>query len=140
MRAGFLSALTLAVVAGCAAAGRQPENAAVIEPAFETAAAAGETQVKLGEKPSDPAEARARAVERAKTRLSEKLDIPVAEIELVSAKAATWSDSSLGCPQPDRMYAQVLVDGHEVVLEARGQEHELHVGPKSIVICEETKR
>jgi len=140
MKAGLLAALLLAVVFGCVAAGLQPGNAAATEPASESAAVAGEAQVKLGEKPLDPAEARERAVERAKTHLSDELDIPIAEIELVSVKAATWSDTSLGCRQPDRMYAQVLVDGHEVVLEARGQKHELHLGPKNVVICTRKKQ
>ena len=35
---------------------------------------------------------------------------------------------------------QVLVDGHEVVLEARGQKHELHLGPKNVVICTTKKQ
>lgn len=136
MTALLAAVLLAAAPAACTAANR-PSMSGVEgrEPQAATRPLAEEPQVKLGEEPADPAVARARAVERAKKRLSEKLDILAAEIELVSVRAVTWSDSSLGCPEPDRMYAQVLVEGHEVVLEAHGKTHELHVSPKSIVVC-----
>ena len=35
---------------------------------------------------------------------------------LVEAQAVTWSDGSLGCPLPDRMYTQALVPGFRVRL------------------------
>jgi hypothetical protein len=121
--------LLLVAAAACAApvASREPQPAG--------RRAAEEPQVKLGEKAPDPAAARERAIERARKHLSEKLDIPAGEFDLVSANAATWSDASLGCPEPDRMYAQVVTEGHEIVLDARGTTHVLHVGPKRVVIC-----
>lgn len=36
--------------------------------------------------------------------------------ELVSAERVTWSDGSLGCPQPDLMYTQALVPGYRIRL------------------------
>jgi hypothetical protein len=39
------------------------------------------------------------------------------EFALVRAEAVTWSDGSLGCPEPGMMYTQALVDGYWVVLE-----------------------
>lgn len=128
------AALLLAVTTACAApaAGRLPEGAG-LEP--HPVGRVEDPQVKLGEKPPDPAAARERAVERAKAHLSKTLEVPAAEIQLISAKAVSWPDASLGCPQPDHMYAQVVTDGHEVVLEAEGAKHELHVGPKSVVVC-----
>lgn len=126
-----LAALLLASTA-CATAGG-------LEPTAPSPRAAEEAQVKLGERAPDEAAARERAIERAKTHLATKLDIAPATIALVSAKAATWSDASLGCPEPDRLYAQVVTDGHEVVLEAKGTTHELHVGPKRVVACVKKK-
>lgn len=35
-----------------------------------------------------------------------------------SAEAITWSDGSLGCPQPGMMYTQALVPGYRVVIRA----------------------
>lgn len=34
------------------------------------------------------------------------------------AREVTWNDGSLGCPEPDVMYTQALVDGYQVVLIA----------------------
>lgn len=127
MKAWLAAVLLLGATTACAAGSHEPQAAS--RPLAE------EPQVKLGEKPVDPAVARERAVERARKHLSEKLGVPTGEVKLVSAKAMTWSDTSLGCPEPDRMYAQVLVDGHEVLLEAQGETHRLHVSRKRIVVC-----
>jgi glucose/arabinose dehydrogenase len=48
--------------------------------------------------------------------------VTVGELEVDRAAAVTWNDASLGCPEPDQMYAQVLTDGYWVVLVANGQE------------------
>ncbi len=37
------------------------------------------------------------------------------------AEATTWSDGSLGCPEPGMFYTQALVDGYWIVVEAGGQ-------------------
>ncbi len=134
--AALLVALSLAGASACAAAvGAPPDEAARgVEPPDESQPME-QPQVKLGEPAPDEAAARERAIDRAKKHLAAKLDLPLAAIALVSAKAATWSDASLGCPEPDRMYAQVVTSGHEVVLEAQGTTHELHVGPKRVAVC-----
>jgi hypothetical protein len=48
--------------------------------------------------------------------LSRKLKVPAEEIEVVREEAVTWSDGSLGCPEPDTSYTQALVEGSKVVL------------------------
>lgn len=40
---------------------------------------------------------------------------------VVRAQAVTWSDGSLGCPEPGMNYTQALVDGYWVVLEGDSQ-------------------
>jgi hypothetical protein len=40
---------------------------------------------------------------------------------VVRAEAVTWSDGSLGCPQPGMMYTQTPVDGYWVVLQQGDQ-------------------
>jgi hypothetical protein len=37
---------------------------------------------------------------------------------IVRAEAVTWSDGSLGCPEPDQAYIQILIDGYWVVISA----------------------
>lgn len=57
-------------------------------------------------------------IDRAKADLAQRLDIPVEEIVLDEFRLVTWSDASLGCPEPGMAYAQVLVDGYLIMLRA----------------------
>ncbi|HEY3383669.1 MAG TPA: hypothetical protein VGK32_18040 [Vicinamibacterales bacterium] len=81
---------------------------------------------------------KAAAVERARTFLSKKLEVPVERLTLDSATAATWPDASLGCPEKDRMFAQVLTNGFKVLFKADGKTHEVRVAGKRVVSCERT--
>jgi hypothetical protein len=47
-------------------------------------------------------------------------------IEVVSAEAVTWPDGSLGCPEPDGMYTQALVEGYRIVLRVEDTEVAYH--------------
>jgi hypothetical protein len=49
-----------------------------------------------------------------------RLGVDPSEVTVVSAHAETFSDGSLGCPEPGMMYTQALVDGYQVVVEANG--------------------
>jgi len=75
--------------------------------------------------PSTPAQG---PVEQAKTDLAGRLGIGVGEVTLVSAEEVTWSDGSLGCPQPGMRYTQVLTNGSRIVLEAAGKQYSYHSG------------
>lgn len=46
---------------------------------------------------------------------------------VVSLEAAEWPDSSLGCPEEGRMYAQVVTPGHRVVLETGGGTYDVRL-------------
>jgi len=59
--------------------------------------------------------------------------VPAEQIAIVRADAAVWPDGSLGCPQPDEMYTQALVNGYWVVLQAGGQEYDFRVGNNGIL-------
>lgn len=67
-------------------------------------------------------------IEQARQDLAARLGVPAAEIQVVEARAVTWPDSSLGCPEPGRMYLQVLTPGYRIVLEVRGQRYAYHAG------------
>jgi len=62
----------------------------------------------------------------AKEDLAERLSIPVSEIILLDARDVTWSNSSLGCPQPGMAYAEVLTPGYLILLQANDREYEYH--------------
>ena len=60
------------------------------------------------------------------------------DIEVVTAEAVTWSDGSLGCPEPGMMYTQALVPGYRVVLEIDGEQLHFHSGPSGeFSLCED---
>jgi hypothetical protein len=76
-------------------------------------------------------------VRLAKEDLAQRLGVAVDQIGLVSVEAVEWSDTSLGCPQPGMMYAQVITPGYRVVLEAGGQRYEYHTDTgRFVVLCE----
>jgi hypothetical protein len=51
------------------------------------------------------------------------------DLKVLSAEAVTWSDGSLGCPEPGMMYTQALVPGYRVRIRAGGNELDYHAGP-----------
>lgn len=60
-----------------------------------------------------------------------------AEIEVVKAEAVTWPDGSIGCPQPDMMYTQALVDGYQVIFASNGQTYDYHLSQSGFfVLCQ----
>jgi hypothetical protein len=70
--------------------------------------------------------------------LSQKLNLSLSdEITIVSIEVVDWSDSSLGCPQNDMMYAQAITPGYLIKLEIRNKIYEYHTDDKDIVVlCE----
>jgi len=79
-----------------------------------------------------------RAVELARDDLARRLGVALEVIQLVSVDAVDWSDTSLGCPQPGMMYAQVITPGFLIVLEAMGQTYDYHTDEdSSAVLCQE---
>ncbi len=79
-------------------------------------------------------------VRLAKEDLAQRLSVAVDQIQLVSVEAVDWSDTSLGCPQPGMMYAQVITPGFRVILEAGGQRYEYHTDTgRFVVLCEKGK-
>jgi hypothetical protein len=49
-------------------------------------------------------------------------------LKVLSAEGVTWSDGSLGCPQPGMMYTQALVPGYRVRIQVGGQVLDYHAG------------
>ena len=62
--------------------------------------------------------------------------VGVEEVAVISADAVTWGDGSLGCPEPGMLYAQVLVNGYHVIVEAGGQQRDYRVtGSGAFRLC-----
>jgi len=68
--------------------------------------------------------------------LAEKLQINTDQIQITEVEAVTWPDSSLGCPQPNGMYLQVVTPGFKLTLEANGNSYPYHTDSgEAVVFC-----
>lgn len=56
---------------------------------------------------------------------------------VVTAQAVTWPNGALGCPQPGRVYAQVLTPGFQVVVAVGNTHYDYRFGGGTTpVLCE----
>lgn len=68
--------------------------------------------------------------------LSEQMGVPAESITIVSVEPVTWPNGGLGCPQEGMAYAEVLVEGSRIILEADGQIYTYHTaGTTEFVLC-----
>ena len=74
-----------------------------------------------------PPASSARAVGAAIADLRERLGLSAsATIAELSLESQDWPDTSLGCPDPEKMYAQVITPGYLIVLASGDTEYEYH--------------
>jgi hypothetical protein len=73
----------------------------------------------------------------ARAFLADALEADETQVVLVSIQPVDWPDASLGCPQPDMMYAQVITPGYQVALRAGHARYELHTDQtgQQVVSC-----
>ncbi len=61
-----------------------------------------------------------KVVELAKKDLAAKLNIPDAGVQVLRVIPTEWPDTSLGYPEPEKVYAQVITPGYVILLQAEG--------------------
>ncbi len=66
--------------------------------------------------------------------IAEDLGVPLETLQVVTMEPRDWLDSSLGCPQPDMLYAQVITPGYLVVVEVSGEPIEYHTDDRGTVV------
>ncbi len=70
---------------------------------------------------------------------STRLNVPAAQLRVERVESREWNDSSLGCPQPGMMYAQVITPGYLVIVAGGGKRLEYHTDTSGrAVLCKET--
>ena len=81
------------------------------------------------------------SAEAARLDLAARLGLEADAIEVVKAERVRWRDSSAGCPEPDRVYMQVLTEGARFFLVAAGREYRYHqVGGAPPFVCEKPSK
>ena len=82
--------------------------------------------------------AEAEAVRLATRTLSEHLDVDEPSVTVDEVFAVDWPDSSLGCPEPGRTYAPIVMSGYRVTLAVNDDErtHRVHVAGTRAVVCD----
>jgi hypothetical protein len=66
--------------------------------------------------------------------IAEDLDVPASSMQVVTVEPRDWPDSSLGCPQPDMLYAQVITPGYLIVVEVSDERFEYHADERGNVV------
>jgi len=81
------------------------------------------------------------AIALAKDDLAERLEVAVEKIAVLEAEAIEWPDTSLGCPQPGRMYAQVITPGYRIILKVGGEQYEYHSDKegRQLILCQDDR-
>ena len=81
------------------------------------------------------------AISAAREALSVRLGVAASQIEVLSVEEVMWSNTSLGCPEPDRQYSDVIVPGFRIILEYEGRKYEYHTNKDGtiVVTCSNTQ-
>ncbi len=83
------------------------------------------------------------AAREALLEIAEKLGVAPNVPQLIVFEPVDWPDTSLGCPEPDRFYAQVITPGFRLVFEhtvgTEVQQYEYHTNEDGsiVVFCEQ---
>lgn len=75
--------------------------------------------------------------------VAEEVGVAPEELEAIAAEEVQWSDTSLGCPEPGMVYAQVIVPGWKIVFRGpAGETYEVHAdeAQERWVICEQDQK
>jgi hypothetical protein len=77
--------------------------------------------------PSAPSPSELDPVQLALDTAADHIQVPVEQLVVLTVEPIDWSDSSLGCPEPDRAYSQVITPGFLVVVATDDGSTELHI-------------
>ena len=80
-----------------------------------------------------------RMVATAKADLMQRLGVTEEAILVKSVEERQWRNSSLGCPQPGMMYAQVITPGYRIVLTVGENDYDFHTDMSRAVLCSPQK-
>jgi hypothetical protein len=68
--------------------------------------------------------------------LADELDLAARRIRVIDVMPVTWTDSSLGCPQPGETYPPITIEGYRIVLAAGDDEYIFHSDSTQVIACD----
>ena len=75
-------------------------------------------------------------VEAALDDAARRTKIDRTKLKVLGAESVTWSDGSLGCPEPGKAYTQALVPGYRICIQADAEVLDYHAGRRGVpVLC-----
>lgn len=78
-------------------------------------------------------------IDMAKADLAARTGIDPQRIRVVEAREVEWPDTSLGCPEPGKLYAQVITPGYLIVFTDGQRRYEYHTDRSNrVVLCKQT--
>ena len=80
--------------------------------------------------PEPTADAARAQIDVARRDVRTRLKAPELQVDLLAYRPVTFPDASLGCPQPDMAYPQVMVEGVVIELRAAGRRWEYHASDR----------
>ena len=133
--AAVLVGTLVGMLAGCGTDGSGPEDepttlqptTAAPEPT-DSPAPTGSSEPTDSPEPPEDDTAVPTAVQKAIDDLADQLGVNAAAVQAGPLEQVTWSDGSLGCPEPGMSYPEVLTDGYRVLLIVDGEEYAYHAG------------
>lgn len=131
MRPAF-SAAVLVILTACSSAG--------VGETDQTTTALPDTSTTILDTLSSstsPGEPRDRVPPELLADAAQKLGVEEEQVAVLSLEEVTFDDSSLGCPEPGRVYAQVVTTGSVVVVGSTRETLEYHLadGAERFVVC-----
>ena len=75
------------------------------------------------------------AVRLAMLTLSQSLQLSETDMVVEKMTPVQWSDTSLGCPQPGMMYAQMISEGFKIIIKVDDKVFPVHTGNGRAVVC-----
>ena len=73
-------------------------------------------------------------LEQIRADAAQRAGVTLGQVKVLTVGSVTWSDGSLGCPEPGMMYTQALVRGYRVRVDAAGTMLLYHAGVQSTFV------
>ena len=67
--------------------------------------------------------------------LATELDLSTRRVQLVDMLPVTWTDTSLGCPQPEQTYTETTIQGYHIVVTVADELYIYHSDSNTVYPC-----